>query len=163
RFIPFGLLRGCAMASERIQDGGEIWHSLCQISKHTRWNLADCGVTPGVKSTAYDAWADVIRSPHPSHKPPPAYSPRQRHHAPYGRVCWRNRARMASVAVRLFMWAPLGSASSPYPCATLRFRARKRNASQTEPARSNQGRPPFGVRQGDAISPRKRRLQTSLT
>jgi len=44
--------------------------------KQMRWNLTDCGVTPGVKSTTYDACAEVIRSPQPSHRPPPEYSPR---------------------------------------------------------------------------------------
>jgi hypothetical protein len=59
-----------------------------------------------VKSTAYDACADVIRSPHPAHEPPPAYSPRRRHNAPCGRVCCLSRERMASVAATVFMWVP---------------------------------------------------------
>src|SRR6202040_1516325 len=56
------------------------------------------GVTPGVKSIVYDACADVMRSPHPPHEPPPVYSPRRRHNSPCGRVRCLSRLRMASVA-----------------------------------------------------------------
>jgi hypothetical protein len=79
-----------------------VWHSCCQISKQMRWNLTDCGVISGVKSTTYDACADVIRSPQPSHTPPPEYSPRRRRSEPCGRARALRRARMASVTAPWF-------------------------------------------------------------
>jgi hypothetical protein len=77
-----------------------------------------------VKSTAYDACADVMRSPQPSHRPLPAYSPRRRHNAPYGRVRWLRRVRMASVAsvwfTRVILASPwTGCHAYRSPCAFL--------------------------------------------
>jgi hypothetical protein len=79
------------------------WHSERQISKQTRWNRTDCGLIPSEKSTSYEAWAEVIRSPQPSHERLPAYSPRHRQGASRGKVRCCKRTRMARVAATLFM------------------------------------------------------------
>ncbi len=74
--------------------------------------------------------AEVMRSPHPPHEPPPVYSPRRRHNSPCGRSRCLSRQRMASVAAA---WSMRGSSlargrQSSSGWLTLRLPPGERNA-----------------------------------